>query len=72
MTSVVAAISGAELCDRIRREYREMPGLCLTVAQAARLWQVERDLCVEVLEALACERVLRRLGDRYVSAEGWA
>lgn len=28
------------LIDRVRGEYREMPGLKLTVAQACRLWQI--------------------------------
>jgi hypothetical protein len=29
-----------ELLARIRAEYRDMPGLCLTAAQAARLWDL--------------------------------
>jgi hypothetical protein len=30
------------LLDRVRGEYREMPGLQLTIAQACRLWQIDR------------------------------
>ena len=28
--------------DRIRAEYRELPGLCLTTEQAMRLWTLDR------------------------------
>ena len=36
----------------IRAEYLEMPGLRLTLAQAARLWNIDRDTCVEALASL--------------------
>ena len=42
------------LLNRIRAEYREMPGLRLTTAQACRLWQ---------LDAATCQAALRRLQD---------
>ena len=29
-----------DLTTRARAEFREMPGMCLTTAQAARLWQL--------------------------------
>jgi hypothetical protein len=38
------------LVQRIRGEYREMPGLRLTFAQAYRLWQVEASTCELVLQ----------------------
>ena len=41
-----------DLNIRVRAEYLEMPGLCLTVAQAARLWNVGRDECLQTLDAL--------------------
>ena len=41
---------------RIRAEFAEMPGLCLTVQQAARLWN---------LDLATCERVLRELVDAH-------
>ena len=44
------------LLRRIRAEYREMPGLRLTTAQACRLWQ---------LDAHTCETVLARLLDEH-------
>jgi hypothetical protein len=49
--------------DRIRLEYREMPGLRLTFAQACRLWQLDESSCREALLALEREQVLRRMRD---------
>jgi hypothetical protein len=40
------------MLKRIRGEYLEMPGLCLTMAQAQRLCGVERTLCQRVLGTL--------------------
>jgi len=37
---------------RVRGEYREMPGMRLTVDQAARLWTLDHDTCADVLESL--------------------
>jgi hypothetical protein len=40
------------LLERIRAEYLEMPGWCLTLEQMQRLNSVERTLCKRVLDAL--------------------
>jgi hypothetical protein len=48
------------LHGRIRAEYREMPGLCLSANQASRLWHVNVDLCRNILEALVADGFLRR------------
>jgi hypothetical protein len=48
------------LMGRVRSEYREMPGLCLTVPQASRLWQIDPSNCERVLHALAAEGFLAR------------
>jgi hypothetical protein len=48
------------LLTRVRAEFREMPGLRLTLPQAARLWQVEPAVCGEVLQTLVAERFLLR------------
>jgi hypothetical protein len=45
---------------RIRTEFLEMPGLCLTIEQAQRLWSVEPRRCEAVLNALIDSRFLRR------------
>lgn len=51
-----------ELC-RIRGEYLEMPGLCLTRCQAQRLWGLPCDRCDTLLTALVEERFLVRTAD---------
>ena len=48
------------LLVRIEGEYREMPGLNLTVTQAERLWGLDRDTCASVLTTLIERRVLKR------------
>ena len=54
------------LLRRVVGEYLQMPGLPLTVAQAARLWGVDEPLCVMTLNALV-ERgfLLRRPKGRF-------
>ena len=42
----------APLADRIRGEFIEMPGLQLTMKQAARLWGMEQTTCRAVIDAL--------------------
>ena len=46
------------LVVRIRGEYREMPGLRLTFAQACRLWQVDAATCETVLHTLVADGFL--------------
>jgi len=45
---------------RIRAEYLEMPGLRLTRPQAQRLWGLDAETCLQVLEFLTSERFLDR------------
>jgi hypothetical protein len=47
-----------ELLVRIEGEYREMPGLSLTVSQAERLWGLDTSTCAFVLTTLIERRVL--------------
>jgi hypothetical protein len=51
------------LALRIRGEFKEMPGLSLTVRQASRLWQIDTDVCQAVLDALVVAKILRRRSD---------
>ena len=44
---------------RIRGEYSEMPGLRLTADQATRLWSLDHETCVHLLDALIDEGFLR-------------
>ena len=46
------------LVARVRGEYREMPGLRLTVSQACRLWHVDISTCEWLLEQLVEEEFL--------------
>jgi hypothetical protein len=60
-----------DLLVRAQGEYIEMPGLHLTLAQAARLWNVDRGEAARVLETLVGLAFLRRVGDGYVRAGSW-
>ena len=44
---------------RIREEFREMPGLRLTPAQATRLWGLEPATCTAVIDRLVATAYLR-------------
>jgi mannosyl-3-phosphoglycerate phosphatase family protein len=55
---LVSDMSIATLLERVRGEYLEMPGLRLTLAQAARLWSLDGTMCRRVLETLTHERFL--------------
>ena len=44
---------------RIREEFREMPGLRLTPAQATRLWGMEPETCEAIIEQLVAAAYLR-------------
>ncbi len=48
------------ILQRIKGEYWEMPGLKLTVAQAARLWAVEAPKVEGLLDLLVTDGLLRR------------
>ena len=45
---------------RIRGEYLEMPGLKLTVPQAARLWHLDQPSIEQLLNVLVADGVLHR------------
>jgi hypothetical protein len=49
-----------ETLQRVRGEFREMPGLCLTPAQASRLWGLDAVASQALLDALVDVRFLRR------------
>jgi hypothetical protein len=57
--------SAGDLARRIVMEFDELPGLKLTVWQAARMWALEPNECEAVLEALVGARLLRRSGNTY-------
>lgn len=47
------------VANRVRSEFLEMPGLRLTVRQAARLWGLEPSACEHVIEVLVQSAFLR-------------
>lgn len=49
-----------ELLRRIESEYREMPGMCVTAAQAERLWGLDSTTCSFILMTLIERGILRR------------
>lgn len=59
----------ADLKARARAEYLEMPGMCLTLAQATRLLNASADECQGVLEELIADGLLCRVADAYVRAD---
>jgi hypothetical protein len=51
--------SDAGLIERVLGEYREMPGLALSVDQAQRLWGCDAVTCRRIADVLVKRRVLR-------------
>jgi hypothetical protein len=48
------------LLRRVRGEYREMPGMRLTVDQAMRLWMLDRITCTGLFDSLVAARFLQQ------------
>ena len=46
------------LLRRVRGEFREMPGMRLTIDQAMRLWTIDRTTCAAVFDSLVAARFL--------------
>jgi hypothetical protein len=51
------------MLHRIRAEFREMPGLKLTIVQASRLWHLDHRSSKEFLDALVVDGLLRRTSE---------
>lgn len=49
-----------QIVERMEAEFREMPGMRLTVPQAQRLWGLDRATCRVALDALAGRGFLKR------------
>ena len=58
-----------DLCTRIEAEFREMPGLMLTLPQAARLFGLDRDRCERVLDTLVHTGLLSTDGRSFARAD---
>lgn len=51
-------LSRERLVARIRAEFHDAPGLCLTLAQGARLFGVTHETCARVFDTLMAARFL--------------
>jgi hypothetical protein len=69
MNHVDVLPSFEETIRRARAEYLEMPGLQLTIAQAARLWQLDLAASEGVLSTLVeCKFLIRTRSNAYARA----
>ena len=69
LEAVDSRVALGDVLVRVHGEYLEMPGLRLTLAQASRVWHLERAQCADVLQTLVDRAFLRRLNDVYVRAD---
>jgi hypothetical protein len=53
------------VCERVRAEFREMPGLRLTLLQASRLFDIDPVQCEQVLAALVRSGLLATDGKAF-------
>ena len=58
----------SDLTQRVLMEFSELPTLCLTVAQTARLWQVDASTAAAVLDELTRHGYLRRVGSQFCNS----
>ena len=59
-------MSTARLLAIIRREFREHPGIVVTLTQAQSRWSLDERRCTQVFEALLAEGFLQRIGEAYL------
>jgi hypothetical protein len=60
-----------DVLQRVQGEFSEMPGLCLTAAQAQRLWGLDRDFCNELLRTLVDAHFLvQRRDGTFIRVDG--
>jgi hypothetical protein len=60
------------LLARVRGEYRELPGMRLTIEQAMRLWSLDRQACTGIFDSLVASHDLEIDGTgRYRKAHAW-
>jgi len=72
-TELIQPDPKAVIAERVRGEFREMPGLSLTLAQARRLWSLDAATCSEVLSLLVdCGFLSRRADGAFCRASDQA
>ena len=65
----VEEIALGHLLERMKGEYRELPGLSLTLEQAARLWSVDRTTAAALLGVLVNAGFLCQISGTYVRTQ---
>lgn len=60
-----------DLIVRVRGEYREMPGLSLTVPQAQKLWGLEQTTCERLFDRLVEANFVRETRHGRFILSGW-
>jgi hypothetical protein len=68
MTITKTCDDDQQLCTRIQAEFREMPGLRLTLPQAARLFSIDPERCERVLATLVEAGYLARNGTAFANS----
>ena len=70
MTTLTIDAPAPNSLDRVREEYREMPGLNLTKMQICRLWALDAPACDALVTSLVDGGFLKRTAsDLYVRAD---
>jgi hypothetical protein len=54
-----------EAFRRVEADYREMPGLSVTLPQGCRLWSLSQDVCASILDQMIQRGQLKRRGEQY-------
>ena len=55
------------IARRVRLEFHEIPGLCVTLTQAARLFGLSEDICRRVLDEHTTDGSIHKLGHHYLA-----
>ena len=56
-------VARAALVSRVASEFHELPGLCLTLSQARRLFDLRPEVCMRILDCLVVDGTLGRTSD---------
>jgi hypothetical protein len=62
---LVSAPGAREAIRRIHADYREMPGLRVTLRQGCRLWNLTPEVCRPILDALVATGFLSKTAEHY-------
>jgi hypothetical protein len=69
--STSASTARSETVDRVAAEFREMPGMSLTLSQASRLFDLRPEECGRLFDELQRRGIIQETSDgKYRSREG--